>query len=212
MFDLSKAPSEQDFQPNSYDLILAANVVHVTPSIYGSLQNLRWLLKENGRLVLTELATELSALSFIFGTLPGWWLGEEDDRLNRPFISTARWHQELQESGFTGADTIVYDEEQPFQCLAAIVAQPKSTVEPQPQRKMTILCDRSDSGVVRTLTTAFVESGYECATCHLSDQLQPERDVFSTLDLEADFFADLSESRLAAFQKLLHDHTSQKVL
>ena len=44
------------------------------------------------------------------------------------------------------------------------------------------------------------------------EELPPEREIVSTLSLEDDFFADISESRFAAFQQFLRNHTSQKVL
>ena len=75
VFVISVDPLEQGFEAESYDLILASNVVHATPSIHDSLANLRTLLKADGHLVLTEISTTLSALDYIFGTLPGWWLG-----------------------------------------------------------------------------------------------------------------------------------------
>ena len=213
VLDISKDPLKQGFQLETYDLILAANVVHATHSLHETLSNLRLLLKENGSLVLTELITTLSVLSFVFGTLPGWWLGEGDDRLSQPYVSIERWDRELQASGFTGADTAVYDGEQPYQCFAAIVTRPRlSTSKPRLDREITILCDSPDTGVSRLLIAAFIDAGYSCVACQIDEQLPPRRDIISTLGLESEFFADISESRFAAFQNFLRNHTSQKVL
>lgn len=68
-------PVGQDFNEGSYDLIIAANVLHATSSMKNTMSNTRKLLKPGGRLLLLEL-TELTAFNnLIFGTLPGWWHG-----------------------------------------------------------------------------------------------------------------------------------------
>ena len=213
VFDISKDPLKQGFQSQTYDLILAANVVHATPYLHETLLNLESLLKANGRLVLTELTTVLSVWSFVFGTLPGWWLGEGDDRLDQPFVSIERWDRELQSSGFTGADTAVCDGEQPYQYSTAIATTRRiSTPKLGPGREITILCDNSDTGVARLLVAALIDAGYSCVACQIAEKLPPRRDIISTLGLENDFFANISETRFAGLQKFLRNHTSQKVL
>ena len=66
---------EQGFQADSYDLIIAANVLHATRSIENSLNNVRKLLKPGGKLALIEITTLVPYVNLIFGTLPGWWRG-----------------------------------------------------------------------------------------------------------------------------------------
>lgn len=69
-------PVKQGFGEGSYDLIIAANVLHATSSMKNTLSNTRRLLKPNGRLIMLEL-TELTTFNnIIFGILPGWWEGE----------------------------------------------------------------------------------------------------------------------------------------
>ena len=41
VFDISQDPLEQNFVPDSYDLIIAANVVHATPSFSQTLHHLQ---------------------------------------------------------------------------------------------------------------------------------------------------------------------------
>jgi SAM-dependent methyltransferase len=59
VFDISKEPFKQGFEAKTYDLILAANVVHATPVLLDTLRHLRLLLSPTGRLVLTELTTTI---------------------------------------------------------------------------------------------------------------------------------------------------------
>ncbi|CAG8369332.1 unnamed protein product [Penicillium salamii] len=58
------------------------------------------------------------------GPFPGWWLGEDDDRVYKPWVSQARWHRELQSAGFSGADVTAYDIEPPYNVAASYISRP----------------------------------------------------------------------------------------
>ena len=75
LFDLEEDPIEQGFKTGSYDIIIAANVIHATARIDRTLKRLKHLLKPRGRLILMETTRKSKALQLIFGTLPGWWSG-----------------------------------------------------------------------------------------------------------------------------------------
>lgn len=120
MFDISQSPFDHAFQPESYGLILANNVVHATPNLRSTLANLQPFLRPGGHLLLSEVcATAARAPSFVFGHFSGWWMGEADDRKWQPFVSVDRWDQELKAAGFTVVDTAVFDEDEPYQYCAA---------------------------------------------------------------------------------------------
>lgn len=74
--DIEKQLTDQGFQEHSYDLVIAVNVLHATANMHRTLQNVRTLLKLNGKLALIELVSP-GCTVFPFATLPGWWLGEE---------------------------------------------------------------------------------------------------------------------------------------
>ncbi|OAA53529.1 Beta-ketoacyl synthase [Cordyceps fumosorosea ARSEF 2679] len=102
--------SQPGFAPHSYDLIIAANVLHATRDMAVTLRNVRALLRPGGYLVLNEHtgAGSLCA-TFNFGGLEGWWLAEEEDRRRSPLLSTARWDAQLRRAGFSGADHVAHD-------------------------------------------------------------------------------------------------------
>lgn len=91
-FDASKPSSEQGFEDaqNSYDLVIAANVVHATPFIGKTLTNIRSMLKDDGILLLTEPLPTLKTVNYIFGHFAGWWLGEVDGRHGGPLVGVDR--------------------------------------------------------------------------------------------------------------------------
>ena len=102
-------PLEQGFEAESYDVVIAANILHATKSMHQTLGNVRKLLKRGGRLVLIELTRERMTTSTIFGTLPGWWAGAEDGRQKGPTLTEDEWHKTLQQIGFAGLVAVVKD-------------------------------------------------------------------------------------------------------
>ncbi|KAL9079473.1 MAG: hypothetical protein Q9157_001636 [Trypethelium eluteriae] len=107
-FDAELDPSSQDYVEGSYDLIIAFWVVHATSDMELTLRNLRKLLKPGGYLIISEGSYNSSGgdggLNFVFGTLPGWWLGADQGRTLSPYLSTAEWDQLLKTTGFSGID------------------------------------------------------------------------------------------------------------
>lgn len=75
-FDIESDPSQQGFDLGSYDLIIAANVLHATKSMEHTMTHVRQLLKPGGSLVLTELTRKKASMTVLFGILPGWWMGK----------------------------------------------------------------------------------------------------------------------------------------
>lgn len=74
--DIEMNPVSQGYEAASYDLIIAANVVHATRRVNHTLKRIRSLLKPGGTFILLEITVQTLAASLVFGTLPGWWIGE----------------------------------------------------------------------------------------------------------------------------------------
>ena len=124
-------PVSQNFEHESFDLVVAALVLHATARISQTLQHVRRLLKPGGKLVLIEITTVRAQL-FPFTTLPGWWLGEpepeleaakdflhqlnmgavttkEELREDGPLLTETQWDRVLKRSGFSGVDRSLHD-------------------------------------------------------------------------------------------------------
>lgn len=109
--DIERDPCSQGFQEGAYDLIVASFVLHATASLSRTLSNARRLLRPGGFLVVGEGSVQTTPVSsFIFGPLPGWWLGRDDGRVLSPHASAADWDRLLRENGFSGIDTKAPDE------------------------------------------------------------------------------------------------------
>ena len=65
-------------EDDKYDIVVAANVLHATHTMDHTMSQVSKLLKTGGKLLLVEATSTRQLVSgFIFGTLPGWWMGEQ---------------------------------------------------------------------------------------------------------------------------------------
>ncbi|OTB02208.1 hypothetical protein M426DRAFT_322916 [Hypoxylon sp. CI-4A] len=214
VFDISRPAAEQGFEcgeKGSYDLILAANVVHATPFIQETLKNVKSLLKPDGMLVLTELLPTLRTANYMFGHFAGWWLGEADARPINPLIPVERWDSELKAAGFQGVDTFVSDDEEPYNQIVTIVSRPQAK-NPVPAKRVTLLCDNEDIGVAQTLRTFLQDLGWEVTPCGLTSIPPPDQDIISCLNLESDWFTNLTKENFSHLQTLAKSISQSKVL
>ncbi len=107
LFDVTRDIAGQGIEPGSYDLILAANVLHATPDVKPCVERLRELLAPNGALLLLEITCHPRWLDIIFGLMDGWWKFE-DRRLrpHHPLMPGQKWKGILEECGFDNATVI----------------------------------------------------------------------------------------------------------
>ena len=112
MLDIEIDPAKQGFGEGSYDVVVASNVIHATQSLENALKNVRKLLKPNGKFILLEVTnSDIFRVGFVFGLLPGWWLGREDFRQSGPTVTEEKWNELLLNSGSTGLDVSIRDSE-----------------------------------------------------------------------------------------------------
>ena len=110
--DVERDTGDQGFGREQYDIIIAANVLHATRKLTETMQHVRRLLKPGGFLVLMEVTGDLLRIPFLMGALPGWWLGAESGDHGRrlgPGVSPVKWNEILQETGFSGVDSVIHD-------------------------------------------------------------------------------------------------------
>ncbi len=137
VLDIEQDIHSQGFEPNQYDIIVAANVLHATKDLRTSLEHVQQLLAPNGILILLEGTTRQRWLDLIFGLTEGWWRFEDFDlRPDYPLLATSQWQELLQQTGCKQVVTIAgaHETQQVISKQAVIVAQqtsePKSAIEP----------------------------------------------------------------------------------
>ena len=82
LLDISKPIESQDMAPGSFDLVVAANVLHATPHLHETLKHVNQLLKPGGWLMLLEGANPPFWGDMVFTLIDGWW-NFKDTQLRR---------------------------------------------------------------------------------------------------------------------------------
>lgn len=85
--DVEQDPTDQGFEDETYDLIIAVQCLHATKSMTRTMSHVRRLLKPGGKLIMMETTQDSLDVQLIFGTLPGWWLSELDSIVSLTFTA-----------------------------------------------------------------------------------------------------------------------------
>ncbi|MEB3261315.1 MAG: SDR family NAD(P)-dependent oxidoreductase [Cyanobacteriota bacterium] len=97
--DIGLDPLAQGFRANSFDLVLAVNVLHATPDMPTTMDHVRKLLAPGGLLVLSESTKSSWWCDLIFGLTREWWCFS-DARRQHPLLTVDAWTDLLSRSGF----------------------------------------------------------------------------------------------------------------
>ena len=100
IFDAEKDPAEQGFAAQSFDAVIAVNVLHATRNLHRTLANTHRLLRPGALLVLSEI-TEVEHTAVVdctWGLTDGWWIFRD----GRTFAPQSRdqWQRWFDSSGF----------------------------------------------------------------------------------------------------------------
>ncbi|KAG7403524.1 Highly reducing polyketide synthase FUM1 [Fusarium oxysporum f. sp. raphani] len=212
VLDITKDPVEQGFEPGSFDLIIAGNVIHATPSLNETLANVRKLLAPEGYFFLQELSPKMRMVNLIMGTLPGWWLGAAEGRAQEPYLAPPQWDIVLKTAGFSGVDAAIYDAPYPYHLNANIISRPAKELASQPRAakgRLTLLHHPGDmdSSSITQLRNVLGARGLETNMVALQEHEQPKAGdqdiIISLLELEKPFFSSISAAQLESFQRVV---------
>lgn len=209
VLDIEKDPQDQGFEESQYDLIICGLVLHATADLNNTLQNTRKLTKSSGKLVMFEPSNpEATRVSFVFGLLPGWWLGTEEKRKQGPLLSDSDWHRVLLENGFSGAEIALPDYRDERHTFSAIISTALDVEEEiMPPRRTVIVTGPSDlkqndiAEQLKQLLESTAKSSVDI--CGVRDLLI--KDVKGTtciflLEIEAPFLVAMSDDDFAALK------------
>lgn len=102
LLDVEKPIAGQKIEIASYDLVIAANVLHATRDIRQTLENVRQTMAPGGVLLLNETSKPTLFTHVTFGLLDGWWRFTDPERRipGTPSLDTQNWRKALSEAGF----------------------------------------------------------------------------------------------------------------
>ncbi|KAH7398011.1 putative polyketide synthase [Cadophora sp. MPI-SDFR-AT-0126] len=181
--DIESDPEEQGFESGSYDLVIAANVLHATKSIKNTLKRVRSLLKPGGSLILIEITVSNLAASLIFGTLPGWWAGEETNRQMGPLLTEPEWDDALSKADFDGLKATLWDTpDDENHHSSTMISTARVHSSPQLPSKVTIIMSaNTEVALVHSLEAHLNDLGIESRTSNLTDYI-PDNSICIVLE------------------------------
>jgi amino acid adenylation domain-containing protein len=105
LLDIEQSPQEQGYEHHSCDIVIAANVLHVTLCIKETLAHVRSLLAPSGLLLIWEITQPQFTFDITDGLLMNR-LDEGDRNQGNPFLSKEQWSKELRNHGFVEVATL----------------------------------------------------------------------------------------------------------
>ncbi|RJE26620.1 polyketide synthase [Aspergillus sclerotialis] len=193
VLDISQDPLKQGFESESFDLIIASNVLHATPSLSATLRNVHRLLAPGGYLLLHELCSTIPYVNIIMGLFPGWWLGEDDGRGREPFVSPDRWDQELRNTGFSGVAGLAYDSPPPYQITATMISMKCNTYPSERRVAMVAYGDIQSNPWVQVVEQKLRQKGYDVQWPAFGEDMSVHPDVISLVDVNEDDYTRFRE-------------------
>lgn len=137
VLDIEKDPIEQGFEPHSFDLVLASDVLHATSDLKQSLKHIKKLLSSKGMIAVIEVSKAPFWLDLAFGSLKGWWsFTDKKLRPSHPIISQDSWINLLRETGFKEA-TGLSDRKKDSELTVLLAQGPRVKSKKQKDKKVT---------------------------------------------------------------------------
>jgi hypothetical protein len=123
------------------------------------------------------------------GYLPEWWLGSEDKRVDEPYVSPARWEEELIAAGFKNPEHVL-DGIAPYHQSAGIMAS--VGIKSKSISKVSVLVHDVNGPYVQDVRSALEVQGISVDIFTFGQEL-PSQDVISLLDLQESTVHEFTE-------------------
>ncbi|NEQ99914.1 MAG: LLM class flavin-dependent oxidoreductase [Cyanothece sp. SIO2G6] len=129
--DIEQEPHLQGFETQSFDIVLAANVLHATTDLQQTMEHVQALLAPGGLLVLLEGMQRQGWLDLTFGLTTGWWQFQDHDlRPDYPLLTASQWQAFLQKQQYTAVEVVGLDPKSVSQ-QAIVIATHQQRLEPK---------------------------------------------------------------------------------
>ncbi|MEB3358053.1 MAG: MupA/Atu3671 family FMN-dependent luciferase-like monooxygenase [Synechococcales bacterium] len=129
--NIEQEPHLQGFETQSFDIVLAANVLHATTNLQQTMNHVQELLVPGGLLVLLEGMQPQAWLDLTFGLTTGWWQFEDHDlRPDYPLLTASQWQSFLQKQQYTAVEVVGLDPKSISQ-QAIVIATHQQRLEPK---------------------------------------------------------------------------------
>jgi acyl transferase domain-containing protein/acyl carrier protein len=170
VFDVDdRSGPEQGLTPASFDLIIAANVLHATRDLARTIAHVRELLRPGGVLLLLEGTRALRWVDLTFGMTEGWW--RFTDRQLRPhhaLLAPEQWRSLLESNGFDQTAAAPEGVEAAAQAvLLARADANNAAIRQERSRRITVCC--RDASRASDVAEALAAAGAAASAEELSE-------------------------------------------
>ncbi|KAL7941108.1 putative PKS-NRPS protein [Trichoderma barbatum] len=220
ILDIEKDIEIQGYEEQKFDLVIANLVAHATKDLEATMRNIRRLVKPGGYLLLLEITdNDQLRFGFIFGGLPGWWLGHEEERRFSPCVDIASWDAVLRKTGFSGVDDATpHVSTCPLSVLLTQAVDDRVSLLREPLNAAPSAFNLADLTIIASETGISADLGLKVKDIvspyfketrlltninDLAEQTLPVMgSVLSLVDLDEPIFKDMTAQRLQAFQQI----------
>ena len=205
LLDIEKPPVEQGLSEHSFDVVIAANVLHATRDLRETLGHAVSLLAPGGLLILLEGTIRQRWVDLTFGLTEGWW--RFDDTALRPdyaLISAQQWKALLKETGLETEPSAASPGETDLLPQAILIGRKPLAIGENLATAVTpgfwvVLGDTK--GIAEELASLISERGDRCVLVSQASEHQFTDDRHAALDpLRAEDFAHLFSRACSARQ------------
>jgi acyl transferase domain-containing protein/acyl carrier protein/protein-L-isoaspartate O-methyltransferase len=189
--DIEQNPAEQGFSGQTFDVILAANVLHATRDVRESLTHVRQLLSPQGVLLLLEGTAPQRWVDLTFGLTDGWWrFADTNIRPSYPLLTTDGWLEVLHAAGFEGGVGIAArPSTSVFSQQAVILAHAPEAAPTNPQGNWLIFTD--EAGFGQQINEVLAARGGRGVLVYAGDSYQRADNAAQIHPLEPDHYQRL---------------------
>ncbi|MCW8444761.1 SDR family NAD(P)-dependent oxidoreductase [Fluoribacter gormanii] len=144
---------------DSFDVVLASNVVHLADDLEHTLKELQRILKPQGIFLLNEAVQEQAYLNFIFGLFDGWWQASSAERLNAsPLLSQDLWLQKLTAAGFVVSEQHLREQEKAQKVFCCDMNHLGKEVQDSPSSALWVPSPHGGDGMIRRQVADFIRA------------------------------------------------------
>ncbi|KAL9113103.1 MAG: hypothetical protein Q9227_002715 [Pyrenula ochraceoflavens] len=207
LLDIEQDPLDQEFEAESFNLILAGHTFNSVNDVEATLKHCHQLLKPGGKLVIGDFSNPSSHMQFVLGALstrPG------------PIADESEWNHRLRFADFSGTDIIVRDnQDAAIHCSSMIV----TTKPGQPKLSFNeiVLVNHPEASqnaqtLAQNVTGQLEAIGLKVKTATMEEAIATDSEgnmlisgklVLALLEVEHPLVSRMSEIEFSQLQKLL---------
>jgi len=194
ILDIAADPQAQGFAAQSFDIVIASNVLHATTDLHRTLSHCRQLLAGGGHLVLLEGVEATPWIDAVFGLTEGWWAFNDNLRRDYPLLNSRQWQQALQDLGLEAECLVADHQDAPFKQALVLASAPKPVAK-------TWLVAGDQNGLAEQLSRILEQRGIACFRLVAGEQFKPLESKRFEINLEQ---ADDYRQAIAAIERRQH--------